>query len=274
MTTTIDTPTIELENGSRATTPTGDNLLLAFARAEAEGYHAQTRAAGGRTESVPELGLHLNDTGSPFPFANLVHLTRPVSEEETPAVAAAITGFYAGHAGGAYLVFSPWSIDLGAHGFGLGGHPPFMVRPAGGAAPVVPGFHIAEVTTPAQLAVFEQTIAEAYPAPELLPFGSQPRVYGDAILSSNWRLFVGYEGDRPVATGAGYVTDHIVVVEAISSRSECRGKGYGAAVTAAAMLAAPDRPSALIASDLGRGVYERLGFLPVLRYTLWVGTAR
>ena len=86
------------------------------------------------------------------------------------------------------------------------------------------------------------------------------------------RLFVGYEDGRPVATAVGTVTDSVVAVEVVSTRPECRGKGYGAAITAAATMAAPHLPAALVSSDLGRRVYEGLGYLAVLRYTLWVGT--
>lgn len=42
-------------------------------------------------------------------------------------------------------------------------------------------------------------------------------------------------------------------------------------MTAHATLAAPNLPAVLIASDLGRPVYERLGYRPLLRYTLWAG---
>lgn len=43
-------------------------------------------------------------------------------------------------------------------------------------------------------------------------------------------------------------------------------------MTMAAARVEPDRPALLIASDDGRGVYRRLGFVPLLRYTLWLGT--
>ena len=47
--------------------------------------------------------------------------------------------------------------------------------------------------------------------------------------------------------------------------------GYGAALTATAALSSSDLPAALIASDDGRGIYQRLGFLPISRFTLWAG---
>jgi hypothetical protein len=41
-----------------------------------------------------------------------------------------------------------------------------------------------------------------------------------------------------------------------------------------ATAASPDLPAMLISSDLGRGVYDRLGYLPLLRFTLWAGHRR
>jgi hypothetical protein len=46
------------------------------------------------------------------------------------------------------------------------------------------------------------------------------------------------------------------------------------AITAAAATTRTDRPSALVSSDLGNPVYRRLGYLPVLRYTVWMGQRR
>jgi hypothetical protein len=38
-----------------------------------------------------------------------------------------------------------------------------------------------------------------------------------------------------------------------------------------ATLAWPDLPATLIASDAGRPTYERMGYLSVVRVTLWTG---
>jgi hypothetical protein len=51
-----------------------------------------------------------------------------------------------------------------------------------------------------------------------------------------------------------------------------RGRGFGAAVTWAATLADPAKPAVLIASDPGRPVYERMGYLRLMRLTMWGGT--
>jgi hypothetical protein len=39
-----------------------------------------------------------------------------------------------------------------------------------------------------------------------------------------------------------------------------------------ATTADAEAPSMLIASDLGRPTYERMGYLPMARFTVWAGT--
>ena len=55
----------------------------------------------------------------------------------------------------------------------------------------------------------------------------------------------------------------------ISCAETYRGKGIGEALTWAATLADPSRPAMLMASDSGRPIYERMGYIPILRLTLW-----
>lgn len=263
----------QLENGSRATTPAGDNLLHDFARAEAVAFAQFAGAAHGRVEQVEQIGLTMTDSGSQCPFGNIAHLTRPLASGQAVLLADALRDFYGASEGGPYLMFAGHATpDLGEHGLALGGHPPMMIRPALAAPANETELRIEVVRDATQLEHFERTMIDAYPTPELAPFGSQRRLFTDPLLDSGWTLYVGYEGERPVATSAAFVTDEVVAVEMVSARSECRGRGYGAAITAAAATTCTDRPAALISSDLGNRVYRRLGFLPVLRYTLWMGT--
>ena len=67
----------------------------------------------------------------------------------------------------------------------------------------------------------------------------------------------------------GHVAEGVNAVECISTVSSARGRGYGEALTWAATLVDPTLPAVLFASDLGRPVYERMGFLPVSRWTFW-----
>lgn len=265
-------PGEDLDDGYRASTPPGDNLVIDFVRAEAEAYRVLVAAAGGRVVDDAATGLLLADTGVASPFGNVAMLTRPAADGGGPALADALRSFFGARPGGPYLVFSAWPVPpLGPDGFHPVGHPPLMRRPpAAAAVPPPDGLRIAEVADDDALADFELTLIEAYPTPELLPY-ERGVLLAPALVDSSWRFFVGYDADRPVATAAAYVTDHIVTVEMVATRPEWRGRGAGAALTAAAAGAAPELPSALIASDLGRGVYADLGFEPMLRYTLWLG---
>ena len=269
---TITASAQQLENGTRANTPPGDNLLHDFARAEAAGYAQLVEAAGGRVEHIAQLGLVMTDAGSRCPFGNIAHLARPLSSDEAAELVEAMHSFYGAVTGGAYLLFAAHPTpDLAELGLVLGGHPPAMIRPAGPVPVDESGLRVEVVGDAAQLADFEGTMIEAYPTPELAPFGSQKRLFADPLLDSDWTLYVGYEDDRAVATSAAFVTDDVVAVEMVSTRDECRGRGYGLAITAAAAATRTDRPSALVSSDLGNPVYRRLGYLPILRYTLWMG---
>jgi hypothetical protein len=272
MTDVAAAPDEYLENGYEPATPGGDNLLLDFARGEANAFGELVATLGGRVVDVPEYGVHLRDSGLPTPFANAALLTRPVPDGSVDGLVATLRDFFGGTAGGPYMVFSPWPLaDLAPHGFARVGHPPLMLRPPGGDAPDAPGLRIVRAADADTLADFERTLIEAYPLTEMQPW-QRGAFLRDAVLETGWRFFVGYDGDRAVATAAAYVSPTVTMVELVSSRSEGRGKGFGAAITAAATLTEPERPAMLVASDLGRNVYARLGYRSMLRYTMWLGT--
>lgn len=268
-----------LEDGYGPGTPPGDNLLGDFARAEAQAYATLVRSTGGRVETALDGALALADSGAATPFGNLALLERPAEPDGgTEAIAAASHAFFDGHPGGPFLLFSAWPTgDLRGRGFAPVGHPPMMVRPAG-LGPALDdvlrertGMRIEAVADADGVAAFEETLIEAYPTPEMLPY-RRGALLGPSILESSWRLFVAWDGDRPMATAGAWVTDHLTTVELVSARPECRGRGVGAAVTAAAADAGGnERPAVLISSDLGQPTYRRLGFSSVLRYALWLG---
>jgi GNAT superfamily N-acetyltransferase len=268
-----------LEDGTSATTPAGDNLLNDFVKAEGTGYRALAEQAGGRSTVDNELGLSMGDAASPCLFGNVAHVSRPLDAAEATEAIARVRRFYAASSGGPYLLFTPWSLgDLRAEQFQLAGHPPLMARSPrtdrwrsleGGRD--IEGARVIEAATPAEILDFDQTVTEAYPANALLPYGSQPRLFTDEIAASGWKLIDAYLGDQPVATAAAFASDSVVAIEAVSTRPAFRGRGIGALATDAAANTAPNVPAALLASDSGRPVYERLGFLPLMRFTVWVG---
>jgi hypothetical protein len=270
-TTLVADPTDELEDGHRATTPDGDNLVLDHIRAEAAAYAALATSAGGRVHHAPDLQLRCADLGVATPFGAGAFLEGPVPDVALDRTIDHLHDFFGGTKGGPFLLFAPWPIaDLTGRGFARIGHPPLMFRPAGGVAPLVDDLRIVEVRDEGGLADFERTLIDAYPAPEMQPWRRGSFLHPE-VLATDWRLFVGYRDDQPVATAAAYVTESITLIEMVAVRSEARGGGVGAAITAAATLTEPDRPAMLIASDLGRPTYDRLGYLRLTRYSVWLG---
>lgn len=206
------------------------------------------------------------DLGSPAAFGNQAILLRPVTEADANDLVRRVQGgFSRGH-----VIFSAWPTpDLRPYGYCLVGHPPFMVRPPGGSAPVRPAeLSVVEVTDAASMEACERVFVEGYPVPEVQPF-EPGQLFDTRVLGGIARMWVGAVDGHPVATAMAIASRGIVAVENVATLAQARGHGYGAALTATAALSTPDRPSVLIASDDGRPVYERLGFVPMSRFTLW-----
>jgi len=169
-------------------------------------------------------------------------------------------------------LISPFATpDLAERGWTLIGHPPLMARLPGAAqVPPVPAeLRIHEVVDRAGLEVFERTIVDGYPMPDMQPY-QWGRLYDERVLGGPTRLWVGFVDGQPVATAAAHVAAGVNDVEMIATLEGARGHGYGAAVTWAATTADPSLPAVLIASDLGRPVYERLGYTALTRWTMWL----
>jgi GNAT superfamily N-acetyltransferase len=112
--------------------------------------------------------------------------------------------------------------------------------------------------TPVQLRTLEawRTQIPARFAHEAVPQRWIGRVDGAVVATSR------------VSLGAG-----VAGLYAISTLADHRGRGYGRALTIAALRAAASighRIGVLQASDLGYGVYTRLGFRDLFTYDVWV----
>jgi ribosomal protein S18 acetylase RimI-like enzyme len=88
------------------------------------------------------------------------------------------------------------------------------------------------------------------------------------------RTFVARLDGRPIATSLGSTLDGIVAIYNVATVAAARRRGAGAAVTAAAMAdaqAAGARWAILESSEMGRSVYERLGFRQVAEVAIFAG---
>jgi predicted acetyltransferase len=85
-------------------------------------------------------------------------------------------------------------------------------------------------------------------------------------------VYVGYANGAPVVSGLGWRTGRTIGVYAIATLPKARRRGYAAAMTARVVtdgLANGCDLAALQASELGRPIYERLGFRVDVRYTAY-----
>ena len=259
----------ELETGY-GPGPTGDNLLNDFVQECAASYVAFGAARGDRIGHVEGV-VSMVDAGSPLPFSNRAVLERPLADPA--AVIEQVRAFYDAGPDAPFLLDSAWPTpDLIPFGFVRMGHPPLMVRPAGTPFPAAPPeLRIARVAGPSAAFDYEHVLINGYPAPMLQPMTEVTLVTPAALEAPGWHHFVGYVEDEPIACGSGYDGRRLVRVDNIATLEHARGRGYGLALTAAAAAVHTSKPATLIASDLGRGVYERLGFTAMLRVTYWLG---
>jgi ribosomal protein S18 acetylase RimI-like enzyme len=152
--------------------------------------------------------------------------------------------------------------DLRAAGLRLMGHPPFMVRPAGGTAPAPPpGVTVAEVRDPDTLAEWDAVLAAGFS----MPVSPAP----PALLGGSARFWLARVDGEPVATALSWTGHGVVNIEAVATLPAHRRRGIGAAVTWAATLADRDCPGVLLSSDDGAGVYRAMGYLALTRWTMW-----
>lgn len=266
-----DTQTGFLETGHEPTTPEGDTYLRRFVLNFADTLAAITRSFGGAVLATDAFAA--SDVGRPAGYANAVLPLRPLPGDPT-ATMAEIDAFYAARNGGrprTVLIFSPWPTpDLAPFGWILVGHPPVHLLPAGQTAPPLPpGSRIERVASLEQLALFDRVTAEAFPI-ELPPDAPVPALFGPALLDDPAvGMWLAFAGDEPAGTAFARLGNGINHVLEIASLPAHRGKGIGAALTWTASRMDPSLPAMLISSDEGRRVYDRMGYLPLCRWTCW-----
>ena len=210
------------------------------------------------------------DPSAGTPIVNSATLLRRLPDDAFGELLVRLDDFYGAAPGTPWWLWSPWPTpDLSGQGCELIGHPPLMVRLAGaGKAPAAPDLRVVEATDAAGLADWERTLLAGYPTPEL---AGGPPLFEASALGQETHFWIGYVGDEPVTVAAGVVAEGVVGVQAVATLPHMRGRGYGAAVTHAAALSAPELPAALVSSDLGYRVYAGLGFVPLgHRFTLWM----
>jgi GNAT superfamily N-acetyltransferase len=261
-----------LETGWLPTTPVSDSYLRRFLWNWADACAATAHAFDGyvlETESVL-----LADAGRPGSFSNCATLTQPLTAESAADTLAQITAFFAfddRSRSGEVLLVSAWPTgDLQPYGWSLMGHPPVHLLPRGvpaGSAP--PELRIDRVDSPGLLHTWEQTISRGYPLEGLEDVPAGALAPPSLLADPHYAAWVGFVDYQPVAAASAWVAYGVVNVTLVATLPEARRKGYGEALTWTASRLDPDLPAMLLSSDDGRPVYQRMGYLPLQRMTLW-----
>lgn len=259
---------IRLEDGWGIDTPVGDTLLHRYVLNLAAFHEAMASAMGGRTMRRDDVVAA--DLGHPAGWYNSAVLLRPA--EHLQDVIADVEAFYDGHGSGDVELWSPWPTpDLTSRGWELEGHPPLLIRPAG-PAPAVPDpgeLRIEEVADAAGVQDWERVAVDGYPFPDvrsLMPGA----IADDRLLTDHrFRLWVGYVEHRPVVIGSLFVDAGVGNFALGVTLPEQRRRGYWAAMARRRLATLPGCPAAALFSDMSRPGAEALGFLPIVRFTLW-----
>jgi len=168
------------------------------------------------------------------------------------------------------------TLDLEPHGYRVWRTEPWYFRPAG---PV-------EATTPADLELVQVSTAEEvyeFEAVSVRGFGSEQDTvapgtfHPPAVLEDDaMKMWIGRVDGRAVAAAMGYRTDDVVGVFGVTTVASARRRGYGTALTCAAMQTETGLPSILAPSPQGAALYRRLGYAQVGELSIWstAGPAR
>lgn len=166
--------------------------------------------------------------------------------------------------------FGPVLKDLGltlADGIlpGMALHP----IPANPGSPA--GHDIRRIRDAAGLDDHVRTVVAGFEIPESIV---RPWVGEDLWRREGCAVYVGYTDGHPVSSGLGVRSGRTIGVYNISTVETARRRGYGAAMTArvaADGAAAGCEVAILQASEMGRPVYERLGFRTVIGRDVYSG---
>ena len=259
-----------LTDGWEPDAPVGDTLLRRFLFNLAAFNEVPVVAADGRVLRRDDLAVA--DLGRPAALHNAATLLRPLRWDRADQTISEVEEFFDGHGHGEVYLWSAWPTpDLRRRGWVLEGHPPLLIRPAGGqpVPPVPLGLRVERVTGVGGLRDWERVAVDGFPYTELQPFRPGALLDERVLADQRLRLWVGYEGDQPVCIGTLFVAFGVASFSLGVTLPAARRRGYWAAMAGVRLLDQPDLPAVGVFSDLSRPSAEALGFLPVTRFTLW-----
>jgi acetyltransferase (GNAT) family protein len=165
-------------------------------------------------------------------------------------------------------------LDLAPHGFEVWRREPWFHR---AAAPLDDApqsdLELVRVSTPEEVAEFEAVSVRGFGGED---DSVEPgTIHPPSVLADDpMAMFMGRVEGRAVAAAMGYRLDDVVGVFGVTTVASARRRGYGTAVTRAAMLTETGLPAVLAPSEEAVPMYRRLGFEPVGGLTIWSSAAQ
>jgi GNAT superfamily N-acetyltransferase len=238
--------------------------LVAAAAANLASWHdLHLRALGHRTEW--RAGLWLTPDRVPVIFFSAIAV-RPGAAGEVVSTVTDIASWTA--------ACDPWSdLDLAGSGYEHLSDQPWMSRAPG---PVDTGDHpqdlvIRRVADVSDLVLFEATAAQGFDAGVVAPHTWHgPGVIADPRLA----IWLGLVDGRPVSVAMGFREAGVLGIYGVATVPAMRRRGYGRALTAHALAAAPDIHAVLQPSSMAEPLYRDLGFRRFGAFRSWARGGR
>ncbi|MFP5372705.1 MAG: hypothetical protein ACLGI3_18445, partial [Actinomycetes bacterium] len=146
--------------------------------------------------------------------------------------------------------------------------PPATIAPV--PAPAGPVADVRPAWSAADLADWEQAAIAGYPLVELDGAATGALAPPALLDDDRLRFFVGRDAGRPVAAAVSFTSHGIGSLAFGATLPAARRRGFWRRLAVERIAASPDLWMTGVFSDLSRPGAEALGFVPLLRLTLWI----
>lgn len=262
------------ENGWLADTPVDDNLLRQFLHNQADLCDVMADTFGGTTARQEDLALAASRCAVPY-FNEALPL-RPITSVSDPLLDR-VDDFFRSADAPAWVLLSAWPTPpLAARGWALVGHPAFVLRTPGAplrepASRPDATLALRRVADDADLLAAERVMTEGYPIDEAI--GRPGAAMPPGLAATDVSIRVASVDGQDVAVGMGLVGHGCVNLCGAATLPAARRTGAWGALVRARVGDAPDLPAVAFTSDYSRPGFEHLGFVSVMRFTMWIRTA-
>lgn len=240
-------------------------------------WETPARTMGGRWVRWDDAWA--SDSGLPSQMFSRVVIIRRLDPSVAYGLAERVVRFFGERPeGGPYLVVDTWAtLDLEPSGFKRWWTLPFMVRVPGGPTDTSgprSNLEIREARSKSEIGGFVTALVEGFALSDLRDLPAARVLDERVVADGSMRCWVAYADGQPVGTSVAYHSDGVVGVYLVGVVPAMRRKGLGEALTWCATLSDRALPCTLQASELGRPVYERMGYVTGAGCAMWVRATR